>query len=193
MRLHTLSIRQLTGMAAIACAAALIPAAALAATGTPTAPATPAHQTAAAVPHCTAGTLGHQLTFMWLAGHGDGYAGGVVYPLEFSNVSPHVCTLQRPPRVVAIGGNGQQVGLASGGGTAGRLITLRPGATAHVALNVLAPANCEHPVNATLYVSLPGQAQRQPTDITQEFCPNTAPVVVDSVHPLAAVPFHTIH
>jgi len=35
MRLHTLSIRQLTGMAAIACAAALIPAAALAATPPP--------------------------------------------------------------------------------------------------------------------------------------------------------------
>jgi hypothetical protein len=98
MRLHALSIRQLTGMAAIACAAALIPAAALAATSTPAAPATAAHQTAAAVPHCTAGTLGHQLTFVWLAGHGDGYAGGVVYPLEFSNVSRHACTLRASRR-----------------------------------------------------------------------------------------------
>ena len=70
---------------------------------------------------------------------------------------------------MAIGGNGQQVGLASGGGTTGRLITLRPGATAHVILNVLAP-NCEHPVKATLYAYPPGQAQRQSTGITQGFC-----------------------
>lgn len=190
MRLHTLSIRQLTGMAAIACAAALIPAAALAATSTPAGPDTAAHQTAAAVPHCTAGTLGHQLTFVWLAGHGDGYAGGVVYPLEFSNVSRHACTLRGIPKIVAIGGNGQQVGLASGGGTTGRLITLRPGATAHVILNVLA-LNCEHPVNATLYAYPPGQGQRQSAGITQGFCPNVAPAYADSMHPLAGVPFYT--
>jgi hypothetical protein len=190
MRLHTFSVRQLTGMAAIACAAALIPAAALAA-ASPSAAGAAARQTAAAVPHCTAGASYHPLTFEWLGGSGDGYAGGVVYPLEFSNVSHHACTLQGTPKIVAIGDHGQQVGLTAGGGTAGRLITLRPGATAHVILNVPAPANCTHPVSATLYVSLPGQAQRRPTSVTQEFCPNVAPAFVDSVHPLAGVPFFT--
>jgi Protein of unknown function (DUF4232) len=189
MRLHTLSVRQLTGIAAIACAVALIPAAALAATSTPAAA---AHRAAAAIPHCTAGTFPRLRTFVWVAGTGDGYAGGAVYPLEFSNISNHSCTLRGTPRIVAIGGNGQQVGLTAGGGTTGRLITLRPGATAHVALNVLAPANCEHPVTATLYAYPPGQGQRQSTGITQGFCPNAIPAVADSVHPLAGIPFHTI-
>jgi hypothetical protein len=93
---------------------------------------------------------------------------------------------------VAIRGNGQQVGPAVGGGTAGQLITLQPGETAHVVMNVLAPANCAHPVNATLYAYPPGQARRQSTRLTQGFCPNEAPVGVDSMHPLAGIPFYTI-
>jgi hypothetical protein len=188
MRLHTPSVRQLTGIAAIACSAALIPAAALAAASSPAAP---AHQDAA-LPLCAAGTVSHPQTFVWLATPGDGFAGGVSYSLEFSNVSHSPCTLQGTPKIVAIRGNGQQVGSAVGGGSTGQLITLRPGETAHVVLNVLAPANCAHPVKATLYAYPPGQAQRQSTGITQGFCPNEAPVGVDSMHPLAGIPFHTI-
>jgi hypothetical protein len=188
MRLHTPSVRQLTGIAAIACSAALIPAAALAAASSPAAA---AHQTAAALPHCAAGTLSHPQTFVWLATPGDGFAGGVSYALEFSNVSHSACTLQGTPKIVAIRGNGQQVGPAVGGGSTGQLITLQPGETAHVLMNVLAPGNCAHPVNATLYAYPPGQAQRQSTRLTQGFCPNEAPVGVDSMHPLAGIPFHT--
>ena len=191
MRLHTPSVRQLTGIAAIACSAALIPAAALAAASSPAAPGAAAHQAAAALPHCAAGTASHPQTFVWLATPGDGFAGGVAYSLEFSNVSHSACTLQGTPKIVAIRGNGQQVGPAVGGGSTGQLITLRPGETAHVILKVLAPANCAHPVNATLYAYPPGQAQRQSTHITQGFCPNEAPVGVDSVHPLAGIPFYT--
>jgi len=187
MRLHTPSVRQLTGIAAIACSAALIPAAALAAAGSPAAP----NHRNAALPRCAAGTVSHPQTFVWLAMPGDGFAGGVSYSLEFSNVSQRACTLQGTPKIVAIRGNGQQVGPAVGGGSTGQLITLRPGETAHVVLNVLAPANCAHPVNATLYAYPPGQAQRHSTGITQGFCPNEAPVGVDSMHPLAGIPFHT--
>jgi hypothetical protein len=187
MRLPTPSARQLTGMAAIACCAALIPAAALAATSPSAAP---ARQTPA--PACTAGTSPHRHTFVWLATPGNGYTGGVVYSLEFSNVGRHACTLRGTPKIVAIRSNGQQVGPAAGGGTTGRLITLRPGATAHVVLNVPAPNSCAHPVNATLYAYPPGQAQRQSTGITQGFCPNVAPAGVDSMHPLAGIPFYTI-
>jgi hypothetical protein len=192
MRLHTPSVRQLTGIAVIACSAALIPAAALAATRSLAAPGTGAHQTAAAVPHCRAGVSPQRQTFVWVAGPGDGYTGGVVYPLEFSNVGHHACTLQGTPKIVAIRSNGQQVGPAAGGGTAGHLITLRPGATAHVVLNVPAPSSCANPVNATLYAYPPGQARRQSTGITQGFCPNAAPAGVDSMHPLAGIPFYTI-
>jgi|SRR5580704_12477317 hypothetical protein len=191
MRLHTPTVRQLTGVAAIACAAVLIPAAALAATSSPATPGTVAHQTAAALPHCAAGTSPHVQTFVWLATPGNGYTGGITYSLEFSNVGHHGCTLQGTPKIVAIGSNGQQVGPAAGGGTAGRLITLQPGATAHVVLNVPIPDRCAHPVNATLYAYPPGQAQRQSTGITQGFCPNAAPAGVDSMHPLAGVPFYT--
>ena len=190
MRLHTPSARQLTGIAAIACCAALIPAAALAATNSPAAPSTVAH-TAAAVPHCAAGVMPHPQTFVWLATPGNGYTGGVVYSLEFSNVSSHACTLQGTPKIVAIASNGQQVGPAAGGGTTGQLITLRPGATAHVVLNVRAPSSCDDPVNATLYAYPPGQTQRQSTGLTQKFCPNVAPAGVDSMHPLAGVPLYT--
>lgn len=186
MRLHKPSVRQLTGIAAIACSAALIPAAALAATSSPG-----ARQTAATLPQCAAGTVSHPQTFVWLATPGDGFAGGVSYSLEFSNVSHSACTLQGTPKIVAIRGSGQQVGPAVGGGSTGQLITLRPGETAHVVLNVLAPASCAHPVNATLYAYPPGQTQRQSTGIKQGFCPNHAPVGVDSMHPLAGIPFHT--
>ena len=114
----------------------------------------------------------------------------VVYSLEFSNVGHHACTLRGTPKIVATAGNGQQVGPAAGGGTTGQLVTLRPGATAHVILNVFAP-NCPHPVTATLNAYPPGQAQRQSTGLTQGFCPNAAPAGVDSMHPLAGVPFYT--
>ena len=193
MRLHTPSVRQLTGIAAIACSAALIPAAAMAAAGSPAAPGAAARQAAAALPHCAAGTASHPQTFVWLATPGDGFAGGVSYSLEFSNVSHRACTLQGTPKIVAIRSNGQQAGSAVGGGTAGQLITLRPGETAHVVLKVLIPASCAHPVNATLYAYPPGQAQRQSIGITQLFCPNGEPVAVDSMHPLAGIPFYTDH
>ncbi len=129
---------------------------------------------------------------MWLAGPGDGYAGGVVYPLEFSNVGHHACTLRGTPKIVAIASDGKRVGPAAGGGTAGQLIILRPGSTAHVILTVPAPASCDNPVTATLYAYPPGQSQRQSTGITQPFCPNVAPAGADSMHPLAGVPFYTI-
>ena len=192
MRLHTPSVRQLTGIAAIACSAALIPAAALAAASSPAAPGA-ATQTAVALPHCAAGTVSHPQTFVWLAMPGDGYTGGVVYSLEFSNVSHSACTLQGTPKIVAIRSNGQQAGSAVGGGSTGQLITLQPRETAHVILNVLAPNSCAHPVNATLYAYPPGQAQRQSTGITQEVCPIGAPADVDSMHPLAGIPFYTHH
>jgi hypothetical protein len=50
MRLHTPSVRQLTGIATIACSAALIPAAALAATSSPAAPGTVGPPVCSALP-----------------------------------------------------------------------------------------------------------------------------------------------
>lgn len=191
MRLHPPSFRQLASTAAIACAAALIPAAALAASSSLAAPGAGGHQPGA-VPPCAAGTSAQRQTFAWLAAPGDGYAGGVTYPLEFSNVGHHACTLQGTPKIVAIASNGKQVGPAAGGGTTGQLITLQPGSTAHVILTVPVPASCAKPVTATLYAYPPGQSQRQSTGVKQPFCPNVAPAGVDSMHPLAGVPLYTI-
>jgi Protein of unknown function (DUF4232) len=190
MRLHTPSLRRLAGVAAIACSAALIPVASFAGTSA----AAPGAAATAALPHCRATTGPHQqrATFVWLAQPGNGYAGGVVYSLEFSNVSQRSCTLQGTPRVVAIGKNGQQVGTVDGGGTTGQLITLRPDATAHVVLNVPVPDRCAHPVQATLYAYPPGQAQHQSTGITQGFCPGLPPAGVDSMHPLAGIPLYSV-
>ena len=57
----------------------------------------------AAVPRCH-GATGPRGAEVWTALPGDGYAGGVFYDLEFSNVGRHTCTLRGYPRVVAVSG-----------------------------------------------------------------------------------------
>ena len=92
----------------------------------------------AAVPRCH-GVIGPRGMEVWTALPGDGYAGGVFYDLEFSNVGRHTCTLRGYPRVVAVSG-GHQVGRgASHGSQKPLMVTLRPGATAHALLQVAIP------------------------------------------------------
>ena len=98
------------------------------------APATPA-ALAATVPGCTAGALG-----VWVAvSQSNGAAGTIYYPLEFTNISSHTCSLRGYPGVSALEQQtGTQLGNpAARGGIAGipvRTVTLAPGQTGHSVL-----------------------------------------------------------
>ena len=97
------------------------------------APATLAKATAT-VPRCTAAALG-----IWVAAsQSNGAAGTIYYPLQFTNISGHTCSLHGYPGVSALGQNGSQLGNpAAWGGIANipvRTVTLAPGQTGHSVL-----------------------------------------------------------
>jgi Protein of unknown function (DUF4232) len=86
---------------------------------------------AAAAPACTAADLG-----AWVAAdQGNGTAGTVYYPLEFTNLSRATCSLRGYPGVSALGRSGAPLGLPARWGTAEpKTVILTPGATAHAVL-----------------------------------------------------------
>jgi hypothetical protein len=127
MHLHVNSPRRLIGAAAMACAAALIPVAALAATATPATP-------AAGTPGCTTSRL-----VIWFGPQfGGGYAGGYGYNLNFTNLSGHACTLRGSPGVSAVNLSGHQLGRAASGDYSGKTpaVRLANGATATALVQV---------------------------------------------------------
>lgn len=121
MHLPVTSPKRLIGAAAMACAAALIPVAALAATAGPAAP-------AASPPGCATSGL-----VIWFGPQfGGGYAGGYGYNLNFTNLSGHTCTLRGTPGVSAVNLGGHQLGRAARGDYSGKTPSVRlvNGATA---------------------------------------------------------------
>jgi hypothetical protein len=126
----------------IACAVIFTPAAALAASMHPAA-------ARAAAPACRTSDLR-----VWLGIPGEGAAGTTAYQLQLSNISHRTCTLFGFPGVSAVAAGGQQLGspAARDPGDPRRLVTLGPGATAHVFLRIVnvgffPPAAC-HPADA---------------------------------------------
>lgn len=113
---------------------------------------TPAAAPPAPAPRCAASRLRISL------GPGAAVPAGVTrYALDFTNVSAAPCTLAGYPQVAAYQGNGAQVGDAAVQDTsvAAVRVVLRPGQTAHAALDAAPLARC-HPVHATgLRVVLP--------------------------------------
>lgn len=149
--MHLTPHRMRRGIAAIsvASAAVLLPAVALASSGSTAAP--------AAAHRCTAGDL-----TVWLGTPGNGAAGSTSYDLEFSNTSTGTCTLLGYPGVSATR-NGKQVGSAAKRVPShpSTLVTLRPGGTGHVLLQLTDvgnyPAATCKPVTAdSLRVYAPG-------------------------------------
>lgn len=171
MRLHTFSARRLAGVsaarlagvsarrlaiaAAMAGAAALIPVASLAATGSPAA------ATAASTPACaTAGLVA------WIS-YDQGAAGTFYYSLSFTNLSGHACTLRGHPGVSAVGLSNAQVGARGSWGNPGnaklRTVKLGNGATATAVLaitdvGVFPAKTCHQVMAAGLRVYPPGQS-----------------------------------
>jgi hypothetical protein len=170
MRL-TRHARRIAAAVALTGTAILLPTVALASSGgASAAPAAPAAR-------CPAGHL-----TAWLGIPGDGAAGSTFYQLEISNVSRTTCTLFGYPGVSAVNGR-NQLGSAAGrdNSHAKRLVTLAPGATAHVILRIVdvgnfSPSAC-HPKTAfNLRVFPPGAFTSLDVPFTFQACSKRGPV-----------------
>jgi hypothetical protein len=141
----------------------------------------------AAVPACTAADLG-----AWVAvDQGNGAAGSIYYPLQFTNLSGHTCAMRGFPGVSAIDRSGHQLGRPAGWATwvAAHTVVLAPGATAHTILRysdvaVTTAPGCR-PVFTTfeLRVYPPGQYGATHAAFGLEACSHAGPVYM-SVEPV---------
>ena len=183
MKLVPTTARRVVAIAAGAVAALAISTAAYAATSSGTASTAPT-----LIPRCTASDLG-----VWLAvDQGNGAAGTIYYPLEFTNLSPHTCYLYGYPGVSALGRNGNRLGSPAGWGSlrGARIVNLAPGATAHTLLAyhdavVTTESGCD-PVDSTanLQVYPPGQRSATFAAFSFEACSHTGPIWMNIVEPI---------
>jgi len=174
--------RRAIAIAAAAVAGLAISTAAYAATSSGTAP------TAASIPRCTASDLG-----VWLAvGQGNGAAGTIYYPLEFTNLSHHTCYLFGYPGVSALDRNGHQLGSPAQWGSlrGAHIVNVAPGATAHTLLAyhdavVTTEPGC-HPVNsaANLRIYPPGQRSATFAAFSFQACSHAGPIWMNIVEPI---------
>jgi hypothetical protein len=173
-----LTPRRAIAAAAITSAAVLLPAVALASSGSPVSPAGSAAPSTASVGRC----LRSQLT-AWLGFPGSQTAGSSYYPLEISNVSLHACTLYGFPGVSAVKSGGGQMGSAAGRATGypEGLITLQPFQTVHADLQItdvynFPPSTC-HPASAVaLKVYAPGDFGWMEVPFSFTACAKSGPV-----------------
>jgi len=184
--------KPLTAALAIAGAAILLPATALASTYGNAAP----QHTAVTAPAC--GNAHPELpggAFVWASLPGDGFAGGVGYVLEITNVGRHACSLRGVPGA-AVQSNGHPIGSSLPASSKGPLVTLKPGATARFSLIVHdAGAVCRHPVSGQVVIYLPGQRQAQDGWLGAQACPGLRGGGVLSpgtIQPGTGVPFYNI-
>jgi Protein of unknown function (DUF4232) len=175
--------RRVIAVAAAAVAGLAISTTAYAATSSST-----ASTTAAAIPKCTASDLG-----VWVAvDQGNGAAGTIYYPLEFTNLSGHACSLFGYPGVSAIGRSGSQLGSpAEWGSRAGaRTVYLAPGATAHTILAyhdaaVSTQPGCDPVYTATLLrVYPPDQYHATYAAFAFEVCSHAGPIYMNVTEPI---------
>jgi Protein of unknown function (DUF4232) len=167
MHMLTHSARCLTGVTALACAAALTPAIALAASASPAAGAT------ARAPRCQTSGL-----VVWMNTPGNGTAGSVFYTLKFTNLSGHACTLKGHPGVSAVSLSGRRVGSpAAWAPPSARPVRLANGATAYALLQYSdvvtsnsGPRPCNPVMAAGLRVRPPGQTASRIVPIPLKAC-----------------------
>jgi hypothetical protein len=187
MKLVPPTTRRVVAIAAAAVAGLALSTAAYATTSSGTSSAT-ASTAAVSIPRCTASNLG-----VWLAvDQGNGAAGTIYYPLEFTNLSHHTCYLFGYPGVSALDRNGHQLGSpASRGSLRGaHIVNLAPGATAHTLLAyhdvaVSTEPGC-HPVNsaANLRVYPPGQRRATDAAFSFEACSHAGPIWMSLTEPI---------
>lgn len=141
----------------------------------------------ASVPACQASQLG-----VWIAlAQSNGAAGTIYYPLNFTNVSGHRCSLRGFPGVSAIARNGHQLGSPAGWSArvTARTVVLAPGATAHTILQyrdaeVSTAPGCD-PVNTAVVLRVypPGQYHATVAAFDLPACSHAGPVYM-SVEPI---------
>jgi hypothetical protein len=141
----------------------------------------------APVPACRASQLG-----VWIAlAQSNGAAGSIYYPLNFTNVSGHSCSLHGFPGVSAIARNGRQLGSPAGWDprVAARVVVLAPGATAHTVLRysdveVSTAPGCD-PVNTAVVLRVypPDQYDATIAAFDLQVCSHAGPVYM-SVEPI---------
>jgi Protein of unknown function (DUF4232) len=170
MRLHTLTPARLASAAAITCATALAPAAALASS----APHAGAVQ--ATTPSCATSGLD-----VWLNTQGNGTAGTTYYNLEFTNLSGSTCTLFGYPGVSAVTLTGTQLGSAASRGGTRHTVTLANGATAHAVLGIVdafnfPPSQCGPVTAAGLKVYPPNQTRSRVAPYPFTACSKSGPI-----------------
>ena len=162
MSYFSVTARRVAAIAAGVAAAGLIVAtAAFAATSSGA-----ARASADSVPGCTAFGLG-----VWVAaGQGNGAAGTIYYPLEFTNLSGHTCSLFGNPGVSVLNAQGKQLGSPANweSTTPPSTVILAPGATAHTMLAyhdaaVSTEPGCD-PVNTAVLLRVYPPGQRDSTD-----------------------------
>jgi hypothetical protein len=163
MKLITRSPRRMVMTAAVAGAAILLPAIALASSGSATSSSRSSAHVEAATPACHRANLE-----AWLAIPAGFTNATNYYDLEISNLSGHACTLYGFPGVSASRANGKQLGSAAmriKTSPAPQLVTLPArGGTAHDLLYIddagNVPASLCHPATAAgLRVYAPGDYQ----------------------------------
>jgi hypothetical protein len=173
--------RRLAAGIGLTAAAILLPTAALASSAAPSHP--------AAAPGCTS-----VHTRVWYGLPAEGATGHAFFQLQFSNIGKFTCTFFGYPGVSALDSHGRQVGNPATHSGAKQTVTLAPGSTAHVVLEVTnAGLICAHPVKATvLKVFPPGQFHAQLVGFPSEGCPGKSVLHVDAVHPRAGIPGFSI-
>jgi hypothetical protein len=188
MKYHTTTVRRLIAVAVAAVAGLAISSAAYAATSSPAAPA------AAAIPQCAAAFGQYGNVSAWIpANQGNGAAGTIRYPLEFTNISGHACSLFGYPGVSAISGTGKQLGSPAGWGSlsGARRVVLAPGATAHTILaihDVLAYTEraCDPAETVELRIYLPDQRLATYVPFSFEACSRPGIVYMSIIEPIRA-------
>lgn len=181
----TTTARRVVAIAAAAVAGLAISTAAYAATSS-----SAAATSARVIPRCTAGDLG-----VWLAlDQGNGAAGTIFYPLEFTNLSQHTCYLFGFPGVSALDRNGHQLGSPANWQSlrGARIVNLAPGATAHTMLGyhdvvVTTEPGC-HEVNSAVELRVFPPGQRSATDAAFTFavCSHRGPIYMTVEGPIVA-------
>jgi Protein of unknown function (DUF4232) len=146
-----------------------------------------ARLSSASVPACQASQLG-----VWIGlAQSNGAAGTIYYPLNFTNVSGHKCSLHGFPGVSAIGRNGHQLGSPAGWSdrVAARTVVIAPGATAHTILGyrdaeVTTAPGCD-PVNTAVVLRVypPGRYAATVAAFDLQVCSHAGPVYM-SVEPI---------
>ena len=145
--------------------------------------------------HAAAATCTAAQVEVWVGlGEGGGTAGSIYYPLEFSNIGRHACTMNGFPGISAVGSGGHQVGpSASRNGQHHGSVTLPHGATAHVILRIVdAGAVCSKPVGAVaLKVFPPGATGADSVPFSFDACAHRGVLVTGPVRAGVGIPGFT--